>query len=205
MRLPSDLISITRGQLTALIDITPRPYTGPTNTPKQRANKLQHERLEEEYLSHSLKTVDKINEWMDHPDTDAVLVLEVKAMDSSNLGRVQFLRLGPKCEHQLDKVDHKSCIGDVPSRMYYASYYCATPWFIERYMFAGTEVMPFSYGPFTITPVPDASVFETHQRANTLPSGDTPFKLPAAISDLPAILLHLDGARCSEQPFSDLR
>jgi len=207
VQLPSDLISITRGQLTSLIDATLKPYTGPTNTPKQRARKLQHERLEADRQESSLWLLNTINGWMDHPDTEAVLVLEMKDLTSTFSGSVQFMRLGPKCSTQLEQVNHQTRVGDVPSRTRYASYYCATLPTIAAYIRSGEKPKPFPYGPFFIYWEPERQVYVTKQRDDTevLSSERGRFKLPIVINDLRALLLHLDVARCSEQPFSDLR
>ena len=210
VRLPSELISITRNQLLSMIDTKPRAFHSRKKTKALREKEEEQFRLqEEEYLAGARKQHEQLAAWLDDPATNAIVVLEVKAMDSSSLGSRRFLRVKTDSDTPLHEFKSTTAVGDVPSRFHYATYYCASPRFIKDYIHGGEERMPFPYGLFTIEPMGEDPVrYRATQRPETeRPLTDTlgEFKLQKEPnSDLADLIHHLDQAVFSSDALLDL-
>lgn len=71
---------------------------------------------------------DRIKAQADRPDVEAIVVLQVLQMDSSQAGHVQALAVGSGCTWTLDYVLNTPHFrtGDVPSRFHYPVAYTKT-------------------------------------------------------------------------------
>lgn len=61
------------------------------------------------------------------PETEAVVMFEVLAMDSSQFGHRQFLAVGPDRSHKSVESVKNIWLGDVPSRFHYPRIWAANP------------------------------------------------------------------------------
>mgnify|MGYP000845412129 CR=1 FL=1 len=175
--LPKDLISITRGQLLSFIDTTRHSYNGPSRTAAQKKRKAEFEEREELAVQEARKVWRTVSDWVNDPSLEAVLVLEVKDLWSSAMGQRTFVKLGPTCTWRLVDMTPQIFIGDMPSRRYYASYYCPTLAFIDEY-FTRRNKLP--YGPFNVERVVGGCYFQAFpviegvrdQNRNPFPSSE---------------------------------
>jgi len=199
----SGLKSITRNQLLACVDTSPRPYPGKRKIAGKSFTVAQWDRLQKEEVWRAKGIQETINTFLNSPKCDMVAIMVILAMDSSQAGHQQFLKIGPECTFQVEKLNSQTHIGDVPSRFYYAQYFCASEEYIRKQL---VEHGKFLYGPFMIHRGADGS-YDAGNEPNTELYTAEGFRTNTYVHKnefLSQILATIDKIRCSAVPFNDL-